>query len=356
MTDITKVNTIGSVDASKVRTIETITGEIKALQQHTLNCLIEIGRRLCEAKDMLPHGEFGNWLEREVMFSTSTANNYMRLFQDYGAPQSSLFGAEMKSQALANLSYTKALRLLALPENEREEFAEENDVKNMSTRELDRLIKERDAAINQRDVAIKAAADAEKTAAEENEGAARAIADAQERADKLAEELKLKANTVRELSEQLEELKAQPIDVTVAPEPDPEKLEAEINKAKAEVEAARKKEIAELEKKLKAAEKEKTSAEKSKDAADGEKQKLLEELAAEKAKTAHAEHQLETIRKTQAMSDPVVTEFGVIYNDVQEKLKKLTALMDKAGDRRPNLAAALTALLDTYRVSTEAGA
>ena len=37
------------------------------------------GELLIEAKSLLKHGEWGNWLAENVSFSESTAQNYMRL-------------------------------------------------------------------------------------------------------------------------------------------------------------------------------------------------------------------------------------------------------------------------------------
>ena len=124
--------------------------EIRNLQQQAqvvvLSYAIEIGRRLCEAKSVLDHGQWGPWLEEQVEFSQSTANNYMKIFERYGSEQLSLFG-DAKSQTLGNLPYTKALKLLAVPEEETEEFLETHDVEAMSTRELEKAIRERDEAI-----------------------------------------------------------------------------------------------------------------------------------------------------------------------------------------------------------------
>ena len=98
---------------------------------------IEIGRRLTEAKLCLPHGEWGSWLEEKVDYSKSTANNLMRIFEEYGADQLALFGETgAKSQALGSLSYSQAVALLSIPGEEREQFIEENDAANMSTWEL----------------------------------------------------------------------------------------------------------------------------------------------------------------------------------------------------------------------------
>ena len=140
-------------DIAKHRDIDVITSEIHDLcneaKRTVLLYAVEIGRRLVEAKEVLPHGEWGKWLEHSVHFSQSTANKHMQLFEAYGSRQMSLLGAELNSETFTNLSYSQALKLLAVPENEREEFVKKNNVEDLSTRELDRLIKERDEAKKQ---------------------------------------------------------------------------------------------------------------------------------------------------------------------------------------------------------------
>ena len=91
---------------------------------------------LAEAKEMIPYGKWGEWLEKEVEFSQSTATNYMRLFEEYGAAQISIFGARVDSQTFARLPYSKALHLLAVPKEEREDFAKEVDVDSLSVSQL----------------------------------------------------------------------------------------------------------------------------------------------------------------------------------------------------------------------------
>lgn len=144
-------------DIDVVRDINIVTQEIQELcheaQRTMLLYAVEIGRRLCEAKDMLPHGEFSKWLESEVHFSQSTANKHMKIFKEYGADQMTIFGAALKSETYTNLTYSQALKLLPIDESEREEFIIENNVQELSTRELDALIKERDAAIRAKEEA-----------------------------------------------------------------------------------------------------------------------------------------------------------------------------------------------------------
>ena len=163
---------IMSAEAGKpARTLEQVTQEIRYLDTQAkrlvLGHAIEIGRRLEEAKAMVPYGEWGNYISRELEYSQSTANNFMRIYNEYGAAQQSLFGPVAESQTFGKLSYSKALQLLAVPREEREAFAEAVDAEHLSTRELEQAIRERDEARKVKE-AIKASLEAtEKKAAED---------------------------------------------------------------------------------------------------------------------------------------------------------------------------------------------
>ncbi len=123
-----------------VRTPEIIAIEINSIKEQTKNIVlqnsIEIGRKLVEAKSLLPHGEWGKWLEKSVAYSQRTANDLMRIFNEYGSSQITFLGDNLNSQTYANLSYSNALALLGLPSDTREKFVEENNVEDMSAREL----------------------------------------------------------------------------------------------------------------------------------------------------------------------------------------------------------------------------
>lgn len=155
------------------RTPSLIASEINTIKDQTRKMVlynsIEIGRRLVEAKQLIEHGEWGAWLEQYVNYSKSTANNLMRIFEEYGSEQITLFGDNAKSQALGNLSYTQAVALLGIPEEERESFIENNDIENMSTRELQQAIKEREQALKEKDIALQDLEEAKKAVIEKDE-------------------------------------------------------------------------------------------------------------------------------------------------------------------------------------------
>ena len=96
------------------RPIETITTEILYLKSKAGEAIIEIGKRLIEAKAQLEHGEWLPWLEDKVGFSDRSAQGFMRIAKEFPNPQ-----------PVADLGVSKALQILALPPSDREAFLEE---------------------------------------------------------------------------------------------------------------------------------------------------------------------------------------------------------------------------------------
>jgi len=92
------------------RTPLVIAAEINRIKQQTCKIMltnaIEVGRRLKEAKALLPHGEWGKWLVELVSYSQHTANRLMQLFEEYGDKLFASIGdvGNSNSSALTNLT------------------------------------------------------------------------------------------------------------------------------------------------------------------------------------------------------------------------------------------------------------
>ena len=127
--------------------INTIKREVREV---VIFASIKIGAKLTEAKSLVNHGEWGKWLEENVEYSQSTANYLMQLYQEYGTNQESFFDTWTNSQTFAKLTYSQHIALLALPFGERQEFAEQNHVEDMSTRQLQQAIREREEALKEK--------------------------------------------------------------------------------------------------------------------------------------------------------------------------------------------------------------
>lgn len=84
-----------------------LVSEIRMITEQTKQVVlfnsIEIGRRLTEAKAMVKRGTWGTWLKERVDYSQRTANNFMKIYQEYGRN-----GLAEKSQALVKRVEKKA--------------------------------------------------------------------------------------------------------------------------------------------------------------------------------------------------------------------------------------------------------
>lgn len=141
------------------RTPAIIAGEINYIkrqaQQTLLAASVEIGRKLNEAKTLVPHGLWEDWLTENVDYSQSTANNLMRIATEYGDEQVSLFSGKSNSETFASLTYSQAVALFALPMDQRQEFVENHDMEDLSTRELKEEIAALKAETEKRDEIIR---------------------------------------------------------------------------------------------------------------------------------------------------------------------------------------------------------
>lgn len=129
--------TIGT-DQAPARSLIEIEAEIMAQKRTIGRSIVVIGQALREAKGQLAHGAWGDWLRDRVNFSQGTAENYMRIAEQVHG-----------ESTLLDLPYTKILALLAVPETEREQFAQDNQVEDKSVSEIKQLIRERDEALDQ---------------------------------------------------------------------------------------------------------------------------------------------------------------------------------------------------------------
>lgn len=330
-----------------VRDIDIVTAEIVTIKKHTQQVLItaaiELGRRLTEVKAMIPHGEWGKYLQERVDYSQSTADNLMKLYREYGSGQDSLFDNFANSQTFANLSYTQALALLSVPAEEREQFAEENDVANKSTRELQELIRQReeqDSQINQLQTALT-------DAKNEKEEVEDLLADAEKECDsrkqeveQLTEQLRKAQEAEQKAKDQLKKAKENP----TVPKDVMDKLRAEAEeaatKAAAEKAAAESKKIqGQLEKAQKAAQD-----------AENEKKRAVQDLAQMQQKLQAAQQEVK-------MANPDVAVFRSLFEDVQQTFNRMNDARKTVAAADPamgeNLKRAVAAVLEQWRTELE---
>lgn len=150
--------------------IEKTTTEILILKDQTAQNIIEIGKRLIEVKENLQHGEYLNWLENSVDFGVRTAQNFIKVATTFS-----------NTQPVSHLGTRKLLALAGLDEEDRQEVMQENNVEEMTTRELEQAVKEKKE--------IKRQLEAEKEYSEE-----------------LKKAIKQKENQIRTLQNEIEDI------------------------------------------------------------------------------------------------------------------------------------------------------
>lgn len=331
-----------AMTAHTVRDIEIVTNEINFFKAQTQRALlegaIEIGRRLTEAKSLVEHGQWGQYLKEKVDFSVSTANNMMRIFEEYGTGQTSMFG---NSQSIMNLPYTKALKLLALPAEEREEFAEENDVANKSVREIDELLRQRDEAIADAKREQENAELVERRLEETRD----TLAYSQHEVERLAQKLTQKQAEVEKITNDLSKARAEAEDKKkklaeakknpTIPAETMERLQKEA--AAQEAEKAEKKYSEQLSK----AQKELQEVKRKLDVAN----KQVEE---EKQNTAQALKQLQ-------LASPEAAVFTSVYNQWMDDFNRVSAALYELNEKDPAMGAKMrSAVLDLLEQQKQA--
>ena len=152
------------------RSAEVIAQEINAIKSQTSGILeaaftyakrscFEIGKRLEEAKAAVPFGEWGDWLEKNVNYSVSTANDLMRIYREFGNEQIDMLTGKSDAEIFEGLSQSQLVALFGLPKAMRAEFVEEHreelESGELSTRKLKEEIKRLNEVIEQKDKEIR---------------------------------------------------------------------------------------------------------------------------------------------------------------------------------------------------------
>lgn len=306
MSELTSNST---TEVSAERPIEVITEEINFYKATAGAAILEIGKRLNEAKSLLNHGEWGEWLAEKVDFSEATAQRFMRLAKEYSNPS-----------PVTDLGVSKALVLLALPDFERDGFVsekhtvngEEKAVAEMSKRELEQAVKEKNEALKRESETKQKLEklESELAAVKESEEESNALLeDAKAEIEKLKSAPLPEAENVKLSDEQLKEFR----DKAAA-----EKAE-EIEKLNAKIE-----QLKEQNKKA-AEEKERLSSQKK--ALEQRCENIAEESIADREKL---QKEIESLKAKMLVSNSeTMTEFKIYFNDFQALGNKMLGCIEK---------------------------
>lgn len=320
MSDELTISRTTAVREGEFRDINVIKTEINTLYQTALRSelsyAIQLGRKLTEAKQLVDHGEWGNWIKDNLPFSQDKATMMMKIYDAYGANQESLFG-DVNSETFRNLGISQAFALLSVPENEREEFVKEHDVESMSVRELKKAIEERDAAVS-----------AQKKLEEDN----KLLRDSNR-------DLNMKAQQVTNL--QTEAAKA--VDKAKKAESAREDAEKKLQDARAALADAKANPV--------------ISEEKRREIREEAHAEAQAEIAAAEAGREAAEQKAEDLRKQLATASPDLTTFKIYFTQLQEDQNRLHGLLLKIRntdqETAEKLSKAIMAAVDAFRKKVE---
>ncbi|MCR1963970.1 DUF3102 domain-containing protein [Clostridium perfringens] len=120
------------------RDLKTIEDEILFYKNNMAESIIEIGKRLIEVQSRLEDKTFRQWLKEKVDFSKTTAYDFIRVAKEFTEEKVKTFGQ------------SKSFELTKIDKQDREDFinnthlinGKEKTVKEMSVRELKKVIKE----------------------------------------------------------------------------------------------------------------------------------------------------------------------------------------------------------------------
>ena len=288
-----------------VRDINTITSEIHYIQndvqQYAAQGALKIGERLCEAKELLGHGEFLPWIKDEFGWTDRTAQKLMAVYREFGDSQKSLFGPEINTKTYSDLPVSKLYLLISVPESEREDFVKENNVAEMSVREMEKLLREK------------------KEAEDESR-------EAHAELDKLADKYAALSTVARE---QEKELKAAQADVSASIEAAKKEAAAEAEKARRTAEKAQKAAEAEAKKARDEAEAAKKDLQQLRDNPEIPKE-VMDKLKAQFGKAAEeAEARARAAEAKLKTADPDVAMFKLHFDNLQKTAASMAQLIIK---------------------------
>lgn len=111
--------------------------QFKAIESTAAMMMVQAGKRLRIIKKRLHHGEWEKWCENNLEFSKSKAEKMMLLAQK-AEDENSIFA---KTETFTDLQISKVWALLAAPEEVAEQVVKNEDVSDMTVKELKEELK-----------------------------------------------------------------------------------------------------------------------------------------------------------------------------------------------------------------------
>lgn len=125
------MNEITTQNSTEIAVLGGLAQEAQYYAKSIANGMIQLGRVLTEAKPLVKHGEWEQWIRENAGCSVRYAQVFMQAYARFG-----------NNAAVAQIGERgKIFKLLALPAGTEEQFLTDHDVSEMSTREVEEAVR-----------------------------------------------------------------------------------------------------------------------------------------------------------------------------------------------------------------------
>lgn len=124
------MNELTERSSVEMATLASLAQEARFYSENAARNMLQLGRVLVEAKELVAHGEWSGWVKANADMSQRSAQMLMQAYRRYGG-----------KPAFEKIERAKLFKLMALPEGQEEAFAQDHDLEAMSAREVEEAVK-----------------------------------------------------------------------------------------------------------------------------------------------------------------------------------------------------------------------
>lgn len=158
--------------------LDTLASEARIYSESLAMNMFQLGRVYAEAKKLVKHGEWTNWIRENGGMSERSAQQLMAIYARFG-----------ERPAFVGVEKSKLFKMLSLPAGAEDDFAEQNDIEALSSREVEEAVKRTKEEMQQQ-------LDAERAKREAAEAAATALRDNPPLPDDIMQKIQEKDNKI----------------------------------------------------------------------------------------------------------------------------------------------------------------
>ncbi|MGI6234464.1 MAG: DUF3102 domain-containing protein [Christensenellales bacterium] len=114
-----------------ISSLAALAAQARAYSENLAINMFQLGRVYTEAKKLVRHGEWAQWLRDNSGMSERSAQQLMQVYTRFGS-----------QPAFMGLEKSKLFKLLSLPAGQETDFAEEHDLAAMTSREVEAAVKQ----------------------------------------------------------------------------------------------------------------------------------------------------------------------------------------------------------------------